>query len=493
MPVNRILLVDDDPDILETIRFFLEKEGHAVTAVGDAERALEALALEPYDLLLTDLMLPGISGSALIHETLARHPQMVCVLITAHGSIGSAIEVMKEGAYDYVQKPLELEKLGCVVARGLERRRLLTENVTFRNALLLHEVSLSLCASLDLSQILERVLDAVVREMRTDHAWLLLRTEGNALALRAARGIPAEAPAGTVIDASRCLGGAVLATGRALLLPREDPPAAPRSKALGEDRFLSALLVPLRARDALVGVLGVGVEDPARRFTPAEEKALSILAAHAAVAIENARLHADLQRRYLQVILGFSRALESKDPYLRGHSERVAAVAREIGREMGLDEKTCEVLYHAGLLHDLGKIGVSDMVLHKPARLNNREFDEIKRHPAVGREILSPIADLAPVAEILYTYHEKVDGSGYPQGLRGDAIPLAARIVAVADGFDAMTSGRVYQATMPRDAARDLIRKLSGTSYDPEVVAAFLRLPPQAFPPPAPAGPDAGG
>jgi HD-GYP domain-containing protein (c-di-GMP phosphodiesterase class II) len=148
---------------------------------------------------------------------------------------------------------------------------------------------------------------------------------------------------------------------------------------------------------------------------------------------------------------------------------------------MELDEKRCEVIYHGGLLHDLGKIGVSDAVLHKPARLTHEEFEQVKLHPHIGREILEPIPDLAPVAEILYTYHEKYDGSGYPNRLRGEEIPLHSRIVAVADAFDSMTSGRSYQAMMSFEAARAELKELAGRMFDPKVVDAFLGLPPSIF------------
>ena len=497
----RILVVDDDPDILETLRFFLEKEGHEVTAADSGPAALRALAQEPHDLLLTDLRMPGMSGAELIRLTLERDPQVVCVLITAHGTIDSAIHVMKEGAYDYVQKPLDLEALSLVVARGVERRRLLTENVAFRNAVLLHDLSLSVCASLDLSAVLEQVLDAVVRELRTVHAYLLLRSDDGSFTLRGARGAAGEAPIGTVIAPEACLAGQAFETGESILVRQSDPWPGPRSSALGEDRYLSSLVVPLRARDRRVGVLGIGMDGPGRSFTPADEKSLAILAAHAAVAIENARLHDDLRRRYFQVVVGFSRALESRDPYLRGHSERVALLAQFTARQMGLDERRCEVIYHGGLLHDLGKIGVSDHVLHKPASLTEEEFNEIRLHPAIGREILAPIPDLAPIAEIIYTYHEKYDGSGYPNRLRGEQIPLHSRIVAVADAYDAMTSGRPYQTRMSFDAARARLKEQAGRMFDPQVVDAFLSLPPSVFeqmaaasgeerPPPAHTSPD---
>jgi response regulator RpfG family c-di-GMP phosphodiesterase len=484
MNAARILVVDDDPDILETIRFSLEREGHTVHAAADGHSAAEALEREPYDLLLTDLMLPGLSGEELIARTLARNPQMVCILITAHGSIDSAIGIMRRGAYHYVQKPLDLDELGLVVARGLEQRRLLTENVAFRDAVLLHQLSVSLCASLDLSELLQGVLDAALRELRAAHAFLLLRTGEGELVVRGARGIAAQAPEGTVLAADACLGGGVLSTGRPLLAgPGPKGPGRP-SPLLGEDRYLSSLIVPLKARGNIVGVLGLGSTDPARNFTPADEKTLAILAAHAAVGIENARLHEDVKRRYLQVIVGFSRALESKDPYLRGHSERVAAIGRMIAIEMGFPPAECEVIYYGGLLHDLGKIGVPDSVLHKPAQLTPEEFELIRRHPDIGREILEPIPDLGPVAAIIHAYHEKYDGSGYPRRLKGDAIPVHARIVAVADAFDAMTSGRSYQATLTHAQARARLAKLAGSMFDPIVVEAFLKLPelPRAFP-----------
>lgn len=195
-----------------------------------------------------------------------------------------------------------------------------------------------------------------------------------------------------------------------------------------------------------------------------------------AVALENARLHANNRRAFYQTIRALAQVLEARDSYTRGHSERVARYARGIGEALGLDRKTLQVLEQASLLHDIGKIGVRDSVLNKPGDLTDEERLAIKRHPTIGDDILHPVAFLREALDIVRHHHEHWDGSGYPGGLRGEEIPLVARIVAVADAYDAMTSNRPYRRALPRDTAIAEIRRWAGIQFDPNVVEAFCQF-----------------
>jgi HD-GYP domain-containing protein (c-di-GMP phosphodiesterase class II) len=169
-------------------------------------------------------------------------------------------------------------------------------------------------------------------------------------------------------------------------------------------------------------------------------------------------------------------ALDARDKYTRGHSERVACLGREIALELRLSEKETEDIYISGLLHDIGKIGVPDHVLLKPGRLTDEEFQIIKQHPTIGYEILKQIPAMSAVLPGVLHHHEAVDGSGYPFGLVGNAIPLMARILAVADSFDAMTTTRAYRPKMPLEKALGILRSEAGVQWDAQVVEAFLRL-----------------
>jgi HD-GYP domain-containing protein (c-di-GMP phosphodiesterase class II) len=185
---------------------------------------------------------------------------------------------------------------------------------------------------------------------------------------------------------------------------------------------------------------------------------------------------AHFQRGYSEVIFALVRAVEAKDPYTRGHTLRVAELAVEVGRELHLSPEQLRVLHQASLMHDIGKIAVSDAILNKPDHLTPEEFEAVKEHPVRGHLIISSVRSLRrEVAGVRY-HHERLDGSGYPDGLAGDAIPLDARIIAVADVFDALTSPRAYRDAWPRERALELIDQEAGAKLDPRCVAALHRV-----------------
>jgi putative nucleotidyltransferase with HDIG domain len=188
------------------------------------------------------------------------------------------------------------------------------------------------------------------------------------------------------------------------------------------------------------------------------------------------RLYRQQQRSICQSLIALANALEAKDPYTRGHSERVAGVGRLIALELGLDADEVAAVAEAGLLHDIGKIGVPEGMLQKPGPLTAEEWQAMRRHPVVGAQIIAPFEVFARSAPLIRHHHERWDGSGYPDGLAGPAIPLGARIVAVADVFDALTSGRPYRTALARDAGLSQLLDEAGRSLDPSVVRASVRL-----------------
>lgn len=200
--------------------------------------------------------------------------------------------------------------------------------------------------------------------------------------------------------------------------------------------------------------------------------AATLVASHAS----NLDLIREKERLLTNMVRTLVSALDSKDAYTRGHSERVALFSKRIAETMGYDQAATEKLYLSGLLHDVGKIGVSDAVLRKPDPLTPEEFAEIKRHPDEGWGILLELEQLRHVLPGVLHHHEQVNGTGYPDGLKGDEIPLDARIMAVADAYDAMTSDRAYRRGMPHEKAIDVIRTGAGTQWDAAVVESFLSV-----------------
>ena len=187
-------------------------------------------------------------------------------------------------------------------------------------------------------------------------------------------------------------------------------------------------------------------------------------------------LYQQLQRGIYQSLLGLANALEAKDVYTRGHSERVGASSRRLAITLGLPPAEVEVIARAGLLHDIGKIGIPEAVLRKTGPLSPEEWEVMRRHPEIGAQIVAPFEFFTAGAVVIRHHHERVDGSGYPDRLAGAAIPLGARIVAVADVYDALTSDRPYRSAMSSDAARAHLEAQAGRGLDEEIVGAFLGL-----------------
>lgn len=186
-------------------------------------------------------------------------------------------------------------------------------------------------------------------------------------------------------------------------------------------------------------------------------------------------LHDD-DRLLVSIVRSLVSAVEAKDAYTSGHSERVALYSKRVAEELGYDKQAAERIYLTGLLHDVGKIGVSDAVLRKPGALTQEEFAEIRRHPDYGWAILCQLRELSYVLPGVLHHHERLDGKGYPDGLEGDAIPLDARVIAVVDAYDAMTSNRAYRHGLPHDRAIEILREGAGVQWDAHIVETFLRI-----------------
>jgi putative nucleotidyltransferase with HDIG domain len=232
-------------------------------------------------------------------------------------------------------------------------------------------------------------------------------------------------------------------------------------------------------RDVMQAVLN---SERTGRFTPtfpedstsAELNRLSVVLNAAASSVIESQ--ADLDRAYLQFVETMAQALDARDPYTAGHSLRVATYSHALAVEMGLTGEAADTIRIAAQLHDIGKIGIPDTVLLKPGRLSSEEYGLIKLHPQIGRKILEKVGRFEQLLHVVELHHENYDGSGYPYGLKGDGVPLDARIVHVADAFDAMTTNRSYRSALPLKAAIYEIEKNAGKQFDPVAAKAFLRM-----------------
>jgi PAS domain S-box-containing protein len=354
-----------------------------------------------------------------------------------------------------------------------------------RRLMALRTIDHVITGSFDVRLSLNAVLEQVLQQLEVDAAAvLLLNSYSLSLEHGASRGFRTNAILSTRIRLGEGLAGQAALERRLLIEPhinRADSGFTRTAMTVAEG-FESYIAVPLLAKGQVRGVLEV-FHRSSFYVEPEWLDFLETLAGQAAVAVDNAELFERMERANSEMALaydttleGWSRALELRDKETDGHSQRVTSLTIALARAMGLSEAEIVHVRRGALLHDIGKMGIPDAILLKPGALSAEEREVIKLHPGYAYNLLRPIAYLRPALDIPYCHHEKWDGSGYPRGLKGEEIPIAARIFAVVDVFDAVTSDRPYQRAWSIDRAVAMIREESGRHFDPEVVAAFLWL-----------------
>jgi putative two-component system response regulator len=331
----RILIVDDEVEITEILADLLSEDYDCLRA-GSAEEALQRLTEREFQLVISDITMPGMSGLDMIPHVQELSPDTVVVMISGMQTVESAIGALRLGAFDYLMKPFDLRQVEAVVKRALEHYDLVVAKKRYENHL----------------------------------------------------------------------------------------------EELVEQRTIEL------------------------------DKALN-----------------SLEGSYRSTLKALTAALETRDSETHGHSERVVTYSLRLGREYGLNSAEMKALEFGSLLHDIGKIGVPDSILRKPAKLTEEEWVRMREHPQHGQQILRGIEFLQGAARVVAQHHEKWDGTGYPLGLRGEDIDICARIFAVADAFDAITSDRVYRRGKSYEAAAKELDDWAGRQFDPKVVEAFHRVP----------------
>ncbi len=239
---------------------------------------------------------------------------------------------------------------------------------------------------------------------------------------------------------------------------------------------LPLICVPVSAKNEVFGVISMSEKLSGEPFTSVDTKLLYAMASQAGMSLGNAHLYEDLRAVFLDVVEAMAAAIEAKDPYMHGHCRRVAEYSVAIGEEMGLPGKEMNDLRLAGILHDIGKIGISESILRKSEGLNEEQLAQIKSHPVKGAEIIEHIEQMLHIALWIKHHHERYDGKGYPDGLSGEDIPLHSRILAVANTYDAITLNRDHHGSHPYDAAVTVLQIGSGSRFDSEVTDVFLNI-----------------
>jgi response regulator RpfG family c-di-GMP phosphodiesterase len=472
---SHILVVDDEEYICEVIQEMLADENYHVQTACDPQKAIDILEREPMDFVLTDLIMGEKSGVDVLNKTTKLHPDAVVVLMTGRPTIENAVAVLKSGAYDYLIKPFSMDTLRAVVKRGLEKQRLLRENINLKETVSLYRISEAMGSTIRLDFLLNLILETAIKELEADMAWVLLLDEKtNKLIPKASLGIPPQMLESGFLRGSDSISRWVIKNAKPRIFDKDKI----------EDRFLSwefkkkiksAISHPLMAKGKVIGILIlIRTDHHLSPFTTGQLHSLSIIASKASSAIENSKLYEELREAYMETLTALANAVEARDIYTRGHTERVWYMTELIARQMGWDEYKLWEVKMGGILHDIGKIGVPDAILNKPEALTHEEFEIMKQHPACGAKILEGISFSKPAIPYVLYHHERFDGKGYPYGLRGENIPIQGRLMAVVDTFDAITSDRPYRKNKGFELAIKEIKDCSGTQFDPEVAKIFV-------------------
>ncbi len=247
------------------------------------------------------------------------------------------------------------------------------------------------------------------------------------------------------------------------------------------DHAQQLLAVPLQRRDQILGCLFALDKANGTEFDSVDSKLVTSISNESSIYLENAILFGDVHGLMMGLLHSLTSAVDAKDAYTCGHSERVALLSRHLAGLAKRPDAEIDRIYMAGLLHDVGKIGVPETVLQKTGKLTPEEFDQMKKHPEIGARILCDVKQLEDIIPGVLYHHERYDGKGYPTGLAAKNIPLMGRIICLADCFDAMTSNRTYRKALPLEVALSEIRRCSGTQFDPELAETFLRISPDEF------------
>ncbi|MCL5022482.1 MAG: PAS domain S-box protein [Nitrospirae bacterium] len=473
----------------EALRGFVFSAGHGLTPVEEGVLVSRTFREEDFPAMAEflrgeEIVIENAAENALLTKELIetfRIGSIVMVPITVRGKVIGGIVGNYRKANPIDRKDLMLIKgLADGIAVALQNSRLYKESLER-----LMELSVKIETIKTMSQFDKEILSSIDRDsiLKTAAAMInrIIPCDRAAVVLKEGAGcrVVSEWGAGTMVDKTyplKELHFEAFDKNRVSLYLADLPAdTCPYHRELSKVGIISALLVPLVTKDGVTGFLDVGSTRPGR-LTAGHLTTAENLASQIAVALENARLYEELQELLINTITSLASAIDAKSPWTKGHSERVTKYAVEIGREMGLGEEELERLKLSGLLHDIGKIGTYDLLLNKLEKFTAEEFALVRKHPGKGAEILAPIKQLSDVIPGILHHHERYDGKGYPAGIKGEKIPLFARILCAADSFDAMTADRPYRAAPGREYAISELKGCCGTQFDPRVVEAFLRV-----------------
>ncbi len=472
----RILVVDDEGSIRELLHEYLSLEGYQVDTARDGNDAYEYIQKSYYDIILTDLEMPGMNGIELLKKANTQGLNHRFIILTGFGTVETAIMALKLGAVDYILKPFKLDELGLIIKKAVQRRRLEEENIQLKEALSLYQISEAMVLNNNVRTVIELILEKAMNELDADIVLISLKETISSprisRLLKSSIDISIDDVEATV-DKEKIFER--LETERYLVL-NGDQIRGVRKSTDSAIQIKSYLSVAIGLMGRFYGALCAFRIRKDMPFSDANRKLSAIFAERITSLLEVKRSDEGLQLAIIESIESLVRALEAKEPYTKGHSERVSAYAHLLAEKMHLDTKTVLNITQAGRLHDIGKIAIRYDTLTKKEGLTQEEYDQFKLHTVVGANILKPMSFLSDIIPLILYHHERYDGKGYPEGIAGEHIPLGARILAICDSFDVMTSERPYRAPLATEQVISELTMNSGTQFDPGLVQTMLLL-----------------
>jgi putative nucleotidyltransferase with HDIG domain len=493
-----ILLVDDEESILDITSEFFELKGYQVFTAENGIEAIKILEKEKIDCCFSDIDMPKMDGLELAERIRNLDNSIPVIIMTGYPSLENTIQTLKNGVVDFLIKPVNMNQMEICLRRVLRERQLFVDNILLKKELagkkrleelnrelysrvdelnILNKIMTGFTTTTSSSDVLKKVIDVAMEVTKADESRFFIINEevGNPLEVMASfdREDLAGHPGTGAPPVDKAIEQLVMeiASDQIPLLVSET-----QGRRGLADATRSFLAVPLKIRNKVFGVLTVAVTEGNIRFNEKDLYYISFATRNAARAIENLALYENIYENLFSTLYAFVKAVEARDSYTQQHSTRVTELAVALAKKTGCSSEEIDIINIAGMLHDIGKIGIRDDILLKPGRLTEEEFEKIKEHPEIGAQIIGHMGLWEREQELIRAHHERFDGTGYPRGLKGDEIPKLARVLSVADAYDAMSSDRVYRQKMPVEKILSILKEFSGTQFDPVYVDAFLEL-----------------
>lgn len=514
---NNILIVEDDLKARETLSDILSEEGYGITGIDTISQARKELKNKFYNVALVDIKLPDGTGLELLEEIKKVNEDTSVIIFTGFASVDNVISALNKGAFSYIQKPPNMEEVKISIKKALEVQRLSLGNKELLEKLKTFSLQDPLTGLYNYRYLIERLTSEFQRARRYVLPLSVIMLDIDYF--KAINDVHGHQYGDLILkELAQCLkdyarvndivvryGGEEFIN----LLPDTNKEGAIIFGKRLMDLIKEHIFDPKGKRIRLKVSMGISsfpedgvdtvsdlIDAADQALHEAKENGGDRLATYKRVSKKDikkiigrggkeyidilkdklSKMAARVDGALLESVYAFAKAIKSKDYSTGEHSENMVTIVSKIGKSLNLSDREIENLQHAAMLHDLGKIGIPDKILHKTKRLTKAEYARIKKHPQIGAEIIKSVRSLNGVVPIILYHHERFDGLGYSAGLKGKGIPLGARIIALADVYQALVSDRPYRRAYSKVEALRIIKKGSGTQFDPRIVKIFMRI-----------------